>query len=130
MKFLHVFKFKLRCRTRFSTIMLERRGGVDGFDSLQLKKEWSIKGRERVFSVTVPGERSASKMLPGRHYEIYTMTSDTVTGKHNLALAALTTEDPVHITTEIIVARRSLEKGRFADMGIAERKTAESIAIS
>nr|VWO97476.1 Protein kinase domain-containing protein [Ganoderma boninense] len=130
LQFLHVFKFAMRRRRRFGTVLLERRDGVDGVDFLKLNKEWSISGRERVFSVTVPRERSRLRTLPWQQYEVYTMTSDFVPGRHNLALATLTAEDPIYMSIEIIVTKKGAEKGRFVNMGVMERKTAEMITIS
>lgn len=130
LRFLRVFKFQIGRQRRFGTVLLERRDGVDGFDLLRLAKEWTVTGRECVFSIAVPKTKLGSELLPRRHYTVYTVTSRSAAKIHNPGLAALTTEDPIHLAAEIIVTRRSADQRHFVDVAVTERSTAEAIAVS
>ncbi|KAI1783976.1 hypothetical protein LXA43DRAFT_1067171 [Ganoderma leucocontextum] len=118
LQFLRVFKFTFRQPGRLGTVLLERRDGVDGVDVPLVDREWSIDGRQR------------QEPQPWHHYEVYTIISEYVEGRHNEALRRLTRDDPLQLTAEIIVARRGPDRRHFVDVTSEERKSAETIAVS
>ncbi|EJF55619.1 hypothetical protein DICSQDRAFT_130538 [Dichomitus squalens LYAD-421 SS1] len=113
-------------------VMVERRDGPDGVDTLKLDREWTICGVQRRFVTTLRAVRPGRSELDWDYYEGHTISISYVAGKTNKSLQNIAVnelETPA-LTGEIIIARRSADWRRFLDMHKVDGIRVEAPALA